>query len=192
MRFILSILFLSIGISGFNQSVIPSVKNLTLQASAENQGIPIDQILYAYSPSQIDLPVRLGGSAGLKSTNQPDQANVVFDLDPQMNTPAEGYQISIKDRKITLTGKDQAGLFYAFITLDQLIKDYKVLPNLELVDYPSIGFRPIHIDVKHHLEKKEYYYDLIDFLAQLKINGIILELEDKIKYTNRTDRKSVV
>ena len=186
MRIVFSILFLSIGFFGFNQSIIPSVKNLTLQAPTENQGIPGDQILYAYSPSQLHLPVRLGGSAGLKSTNQPDQANVFFDINPQLNTPSEGYQISIKDHKIFLSGKDQAGLFYAFVTLDQLLKDYAVLPNLELIDYPSIGFRPIHIDVKHHLEKKEYYYNLIDFLAQLKINGIILELEDKIKYTNRT------
>lgn len=187
MRFILSFLFLSFSLSSFNQSVIPSVKNLTLESSSNNQGIPTDQIRFAYSASGKQLPIRLGGSAVLKPTNQIQQATVIFDIDPKLNTPAEGYQIKIKNDKIYLNGKDQAGLFYAFITLDQLLNDYTVLPNLELVDYPSIGFRPIHVDVKHHLEHKEYYYELIDFLAKLKINGIILELEDKIKYTNRPE-----
>ncbi|MBL6870350.1 MAG: family 20 glycosylhydrolase, partial [Flavobacteriaceae bacterium] len=54
-------------------------------------------------------------------------------------------------------------------------------------DAPKIAFRPIQIDVKHHLEKKSYYYDLIDALAQLKINGIILEIEDKLKYKRRPE-----
>jgi microcystin degradation protein MlrC len=187
MRFILFVLCLFFYLPGFNQSIIPSVKNLTLQTPSENQGIPTNQIVYAYSPGHLELPIRLGQSAVLKRTNQQDQAHILYDINPQLNTPAEGYQISIKDGKISLHGKDQAGLFYAFITLSALLEEYSILPNMELVDYPSIGFRPIHVDVKHHLEKKEYYYDLIDFLAQLKINGIILELEDKIKYTSRPE-----
>lgn len=187
MRLFLSIFCLSFYLSGFNQSIIPSVKSLTLQSTSENQGIQTNQIQYAYSANPLNLPVRLGQSAILKSTPLAEQADVIFDINPQLNTPAEGYQISVKEGKIFLHGKDQAGLFYAFITLNQLLASYTVLPNLEIIDYPSIGFRPIHIDVKHHTEKKEYYYDLIDFLAQLKINGVILELEDKIKYTNRPE-----
>ena len=43
----------------------------------------------------------------------------------------------------------------------------------------------MHIDVKHHLEKKEYYFELIDELASLKVNGIIIEFEDKLGYQKR-------
>ena len=45
----------------------------------------------------------------------------------------------------------------------------------------------MHIDIKHHLEKKSYYFDLIDELAKLKINGIIVEFEDKLKYNFRKE-----
>ena len=61
------------------------------------------------------------------------------------------------------------------------------LPLVTINDYPKLKFRPIHLDVKHHLEKKSYYFDLIDELAKLKINGIIVEFEDKLKYQSRPE-----
>jgi hexosaminidase len=62
-------------------------------------------------------------------------------------------------------------------------KDQKVnLPLCQLKDYPSLAYRSVHLDVKHHLEKTEYYYELLDKLASYKINGIILEVEDKLKF----------
>jgi hypothetical protein len=44
--------------------------------------------------------------------------------------------------------------------------------------------------LKHHIEKKSYYFDLIDHLAKLKINGIIVELEDKLKYESESSEPS--
>ena len=61
------------------------------------------------------------------------------------------------------------------------------MPILEINDAPKIAFRPIQIDIKHHLEKKTYYYELMDYLAQLKINGVILEIEDKLQYKRRPE-----
>ena len=49
-------------------------------------------------------------------------------------------------------------------------------------DEPALAYRAIHLDMKHHMEKTEYYYDLIDKLARYKINGIIAEVEDKLGY----------
>ncbi len=57
-------------------------------------------------------------------------------------------------------------MFYSFNTLTQLIKDSQDqninLPIIEILDYPSLSYRSVHIDVKHHTEKKEYYFNLID------------------------------
>ena len=98
---------------------------------------------------------------------------------------------NIKEEKIIIKAIDSAGLLYGFISLNQLMEDAKaqdiMLPEVEVFDAPKIAFRPIQIDVKHHLEKKSYYYNLIDELAQLKINGIILEIEDKLKYKRRPE-----
>jgi N-acetyl-beta-hexosaminidase len=120
-----------------------------------------------------------------------EDAQLFFSIQPQENQKAESYTLKIEQEKIEIQAQDQAGLFYAFVTLDQLIEDAvnsnTPLPLVTLQDAPKIAFRPIQIDVKHHLEKKSYYYDLIDALAQLKINGIILEIEDKLKYKRRPE-----
>ena len=67
--------------------------------------------------------------------------------------------------QIKIIAKDNAGLFYSFKTLIQLIKDSQDqninLPIIEVLDYPSLSYRSVHIDVKHHTEKKEYYFNLM-------------------------------
>jgi len=111
---------------------------------------------------------------------------LIYGIDDNLDTPAEGYTLSISEEQIHIKAKDETGLFYAFKTLEQLMvdaKDQKVnLPLCQLKDYPLLAYRSIHLDVKHHLEKTEYYYELMDKLASYKINGIILEVEDKLKF----------
>ena len=58
---------------------------------------------------------------------------------------------------------------------------------MKITDWPSIPYRSIHLDNKNHLDKAAYYYSLIDKLANYKINGIIWEIEDKLRYTRRPE-----
>tara|TARA_R100000935_G_scaffold58444_1_gene95604 strand:- start:21326 stop:23425 length:2100 start_codon:yes stop_codon:yes gene_type:complete len=114
------------------------------------------------------------------------KTTLMYEIDSDLDVPAEGYSLTITDEQILIKGKDEAGLFYAFKTLEQLMvdaKDQRVnLPLCQLMDYPLLAYRSVHLDVKHHLEKTEYYYDLLDKFASYKINGIILEVEDKLKF----------
>ncbi|GAA5221884.1 glycoside hydrolase family 20 zincin-like fold domain-containing protein [Membranihabitans marinus] len=141
-----------------------------------------DVISY-YSEEEIDfLPNDI-----LKTTA--GNAVLNLELNSSMDIRPEGYTMKILGNKITITAKDGAGLFYGFQTLNQLIEDAEeqkvYLPECMIEDYPLLAYRPIHLDVKHHLEKMEYYYKLIDRLASYKINGIIVELEDKLKYKSQ-------
>jgi hypothetical protein len=61
---------------------------------------------------------------------------------------------------------------------DQLIE----IPACRITDYPEIPYRAIHLDLKHHLDAGRYYYDMIDRLSAVKINAIIVEFEDKLRY----------
>src|SRR4030095_10105999 len=56
------------------------------------------------------------------------------------------------------------------------------IPSCRITDYPEIPYRAIHIDVKHHLDATRYYYDIIDRLAAVKVNAVIIEFEDKLRY----------
>lgn len=169
--------------------LLPSVE--VVQFETTHSSLAPEAINTAFSPTSDLLPVRYGYSKQFKQITQMEDAQLFFSIQPQENQKAESHTLKIEQEKIEIQAQDQAGLFYAFVTLDQLIEDAvnsnTPLPLVTLQDAPKIAFRPIQVDVKHHLEKKSYYYDLIDALAQLKINGIILEIEDKLKYKRRPE-----
>lgn len=131
------------------------------------------------------LPILTGDIIDLGEGNQ-EKPQLIYQIDPTVELPAEGYTLTITEKQISITAKDEAGLFYAFTTLGQLFTDARDqqvnLPLCHIRDYPELAYRAVHLDVKHHLEKTEYYYGLMDKLASYKINGIILEVEDKLKF----------
>ncbi|MEK9612776.1 MAG: glycoside hydrolase family 20 zincin-like fold domain-containing protein, partial [Flavobacteriaceae bacterium] len=145
----------------------------------------------AYALKGEQLPILYGKTKDLELIEESEKANIHFTINPKENQIAESYELRISKQQIEIEAQDAAGLFYAFITLNQLMEDSvhqdQTLPVLSIKDAPKIAFRPIHLDVKHHREKESYYYELMDHLAQLKINGIILEIEDKLKYKRRPE-----
>lgn len=125
------------------------------------------------------------------STEKPSDAEIFFQIDEDLELPAEGYTMDISKKQVSITGKDKAGLLYAFMTLNQLLEDAReqdvALPVCSIEDYPLLSYRAIHLDVKHHLEKTEYYFQLLDKLASYKVNAIIVEMEDKLAYERRPE-----
>ena len=142
-----------------------------------------------HSSSDTPLPHTIPFASNLTRATSASEAQVLFSIDSLLEIGAEGYLLSITKDQITLQANDQAGLLYAFTTLEQLIEDaisQKVsLPQCNIKDAPLLAYRAIHIDVKHHLETMDYYYKLMDRLRQYKINGIILEIEDKLAYPSQ-------
>ena len=168
--------------------LLPSVQELELSNAFSN--LNFENIKFAYSINNTELPIRFDFTNHIKNNKQ-SESTIDYHIDSSLNLNQEGYTLNITKNKISIVAKDEKGLFYAFITLDQLIEDSKDqninLPMVSIKDYPSLKFRPIHIDVKHHMEKKSYYFNLIDHLAKQKINGIIVEFEDKLKYELRPE-----
>ena len=190
---ILFIAFLFIGCSNNIENLekfklLPSVQELEFKDTFSN--LNFENIKFAYSVNNTELPIRYDFTNHIENNSQ-SESTIDYHIDSSLDLNQEGYKLDILKNKISIIAKDEAGLFYAFTTLDQLIEDSKDqninLPMISIKDYPLIKFRPIHIDVKHHLEKESYYYQLMDHLAQLKINGVILEIEDKLKYKRRPE-----
>ena len=157
-----------------------------------NYGGPLpSQIKKAYSPTASVLPILFRHVNHLELIQKREAADINYSIDSEIDLPSEGYTMEITEDLIEIVAKDEAGLFYGFVTLDQLIEDAKdqnaSLPLIAIGDYPELAFRPIHWDIKHHREKESYYYALIDDLARQKINGVIVELEDKLKYERRPE-----
>lgn len=148
--------------------------------------INIDALKDFHSKDGSELPVQSEPFQDLEVVANATNAQLTFSLDENLDVKAEGYTLEITENQINIIGKDAIGLFYGFKTLEQLMIDAKEqqvnLPLCTIEDYPLLAYRAIHLDVKHHLEKTEYYYGLIDKLASYKVNAIILEIEDKLKF----------
>lgn len=117
---------------------------------------------------------------------------VILELsDANVPDSEEGYSMEIKSDGIIIKARAEAGLFYGCQTLAQLMEDSRdfgiLIPLMKITDYPSLAYRAVHFDVKHHLDRVEYYYKCIDKLARYKVNAIIWELEDKLRYVRRPE-----
>jgi hypothetical protein len=150
-----------------------------------------DKILFYYAVGNINLTVLGDILKNIQPVKDQSKAQIIYSIDESLGLPAEGYTLDISMKQITITGKDKAGLLYAFITLEQLMEDAKEqdvpLPVCSIKDYPLLSYRAIHLDMKHHMDKTEYYYKLLDKLAKYKVNAIIAEMEDKIKYERQPE-----
>ncbi len=98
----------------------------------------------------------------------------------------EGYIMTVSQDRVEIISKSEAGLFYGCQSLEQLLEDArdfkKPVPSCKITDYPVLSYRAVHFDVKHHLDHMNYYYESINRLARFKINAIVFEFEDKLRY----------
>ncbi|MGB2253313.1 MAG: glycoside hydrolase family 20 zincin-like fold domain-containing protein, partial [Flavobacteriaceae bacterium] len=151
-----------------------------------NSELNTSDLKYYHNASGLPLPPGSDFLAEAEASDDKNQAQLVYAIDPQLDLKAEGYLMDINTNQIQITAKDQAGLIYGLATLEQLMEDAEEqevhLPLCQIKDYPLLSYRAIHWDVKHHMETLDYYYRMIDKLKKYKINAIIAEVEDKIKY----------
>ncbi|GAI18833.1 unnamed protein product, partial [marine sediment metagenome] len=114
---------------------------------------------------------------------------LVHSTDKSLPESEEGYVLTISQRRVEISSRGEAGLFYGCQTFEQMLEDARdtgtVVPACRIIDYPALSYRAIHIDVKHHLDTMKYYYDSVDRMARYKINAIIFEFEDKLHYRRR-------
>jgi len=180
--------------------VLPGLLNCAAQETNRVNPLPIPQRFETSGPSKISPEQTLThyatpGSAlavladffpAINTVENRQEARLVSSIDNSLDLPAEGYRLVIDEDRISIAGKDKAGLFYGFMTLLQLWEDAGdlsiCLPQCTIEDWPALPYRAIHLDMKHHREKAEYYYRIIDRLARYKVNAIIAEMEDKLVY----------
>ncbi|MBL7737186.1 MAG: beta-N-acetylhexosaminidase [Chitinophagaceae bacterium] len=107
----------------------------------------------------------------------------------KINKP-EGYRLKTSENTITITGADEAGLFYGIQTLIQLVQKRdgdRYVRGMEVLDWPDTKQRAIHYDTKHHQDKRSYVESLIRDLAKYKINMLVWEWEDKFACPSRPE-----
>src|SRR5687768_2916936 len=152
------------------------------------QGITHGALRSVFLKGTSQKPVLYGLLHSLQRSDKsgPGVLTMSISNDQTLPNSNEGYILEIKNGQASVNARSQAGLFYGSQTLLQLLEDASdqrvAIPACRITDYPDIAFRAIHLDLKHHLDAGFYYYQAIDRLARIKINAIIVEFEDKLRF----------
>lgn len=168
--------------------LLPQPQSIEVQAG---KGLNYGELSYVIADGDAPIPVLGSITNGLPQSERTGKG-VHFRLSQigVLDSP-EGYVLEITGKGVTITARTEAGLFYGCQTLEQLLEDSRdfgrEIPRMRITDYPAIAYRAVHLDTKHHLDRMEYYYRMVDRLARYKVNAIIWELEDKLRFTRRPE-----
>jgi len=93
----------------------------------------------------------------------------------------EGYTLLVDSRRITITARGGAGLFYGVQTLRQLLPPENLsrtpvtgvkwtVPAVKITDRPRFTWRGMHLDVCRHFFNKAFIRKYLDIMAFHKMN----------------------
>ncbi|OUJ73208.1 glycoside hydrolase family 20 protein [Hymenobacter crusticola] len=126
--------------------------------------------------------VRKVSGISLKTAKQATNNAIHLRLDSLAVPQKEGYKLVIDQKQVTLTGHDEAGVFYGLQTLSQLISPGPAasvqLPGCAISDYPRFAYRGMHLDVSRHMFPVGTLKKWLDVLAFYKINTFHWHLTD--------------
>ena len=181
----------SIAVATVQSPVIPMPAKVEYKSG---KGIEPAKISYVVAEG-CDIPVLYGPLKNLPRKLLPGKIGVKLFLDSALSIEnPEGYTLNIASGGAVVKSRGQEGLFYGAVTLARLLEDSfergVALPQQFISDEPVHKVRAVHFDTKHHLDRSEYYYTLIDRLAQWKVNNIIWEIEDKLRYEKHPECSS--
>jgi hexosaminidase len=160
--------------------VLPPV--MTISASDDPQ----------LKPSIAELTKHLAVSTGYPvSLSNKSSATISFIINKTANAGLgqEGYQLSVSQKKVTITANTSAGIFYgvqsflqllpAQIVSDSLIKNIAwQAPCVSITDYPRFSWRGMMLDVSRHFFTKQEVKKYMDQICAYKFNVLHLHLSD--------------
>ncbi|MEQ6118018.1 family 20 glycosylhydrolase [Reichenbachiella sp. MALMAid0571] len=117
-----------------------------------------------------------------------EKVGVTLSIDKELVLKDQGYSLIISKEHIKLVAKDEAGLFYGWQTLRQIVafaKSSGYIPVLTIKDSPDFPNRGFMWDIsRDKVPKMDEIFRFIDNLASWKINQLQLYSEHTFQYQN--------
>lgn len=114
------------------------------------------------------------------SKKKEGSANLMLNLDASLDT--ESYRLQITERGVEITGGSEAGVFYAWQTLRQLLYNHlwsgESWKAVDLSDTAKYTYRGYMLDISRHFFGVEVIKSVIDQISLYKINHMHLHLSD--------------
>ena len=114
------------------------------------------------------------------SKKEEGSANLILNLDATLDV--ESYRLQVSEEHIEITGGSEAGVFYAWQTLRQLLYNHlwseETWKAVDLSDTAKYTYRGYMLDVSRHFFNVETIKSVIDQISLYKINHMHLHLSD--------------
>ena len=113
-----------------------------------------------------------------------EKIGVTLDVTPGSVRHIQGYELTITRHAIHLVAQNPAAIFYAAMTLIQLLDQYGMtLPAMRILDWPDFPNRGVMLDIsRDRVPTMDTLFELVDMLASWKINQLQLYTEHTFAY----------
>lgn len=114
--------------------------------------------------------------------------DITIDIKPvseitDKTTSKEAYKITIDDTGIHLTGASETAVLYGLRTIEQLsIANNNTLTYGEIVDYPNVAERRIHVDMARKYISKDWFIRQIREMSYFKMNAIQMHFSENLGF----------
>ncbi len=120
---------------------------------------------------------------------QQQHASATIQLSTDPVLPNEGYRLTVTDKSVNVQASSNAGFFYGFQTLMQLLPPEFVsgqelktekwaIPAITIEDAPAFEWRGFMLDVSRHFFDVDQVKEILDIMAGLKMNRFHWHLTD--------------
>ena len=124
-------------------------------------------------------------SCGYGSLCLPDAHSCDSIETPPASEQYDFYEISVTEQCFQLQSPTPAGLFYGIQTMKQLLESYgREIPLLHIADWSFTALRIDHFDLRTIHPTYQHLKEYIRVMASYKINGLLIEYEDKLPFTD--------
>lgn len=161
--------------------VLPDEINVSLPSGMKND--------YIVNLIEVKLTTAPAKKVGFVKSDK--NADIVLLLNGKVNNEIgdEGYILNVDGDKVTIKSNKEAGLIYGLQTFFQLlppqIESDKLednvswqVPQIEVVDYPKVGWRGLMLDVSRHFFTVDEVKRYIDNMVKYKYNMFHWHLTD--------------
>ena len=160
--------------------VIPTPKKLINKNSYRNfpENLKINFGEFSEKSEILLNHLQKGLTTQITKSNKNSQINILINNE----LGKEDYELKIKEDNIYINVSNYGGLFYAIVSLNQILfnaqEEKKGIPLLEINDSPRFVHRGFMLDLSRNFYPKEKILQIIDLMAYYKLNVLDLRLTD--------------
>lgn len=137
------------------------------------------QTVLIANPTFTNEATRLAGELHLETAATAKTNRIQLTSQGSAGLGPEAYRLEVNPQGVTIHAHSPAGAFYGCQTLQQLLDPAaRTIPCVTIEDSPRYAWRGLMLDVSRHFFDKSTVEQVLDWMAQYKLNRFHMHLTD--------------